>query len=493
MGTSFIYLLLVVGYFAILFAISYVTGKDSSNDAFFLGKKQSPWYIVAFGMIGASLSGVTFISIPGVIGNVDALNGQFSYMQVALGYMLGYFIIATVLMPLYYRLNLTSIYSYLEQRFGIRSYKTGASFFLISRTIGAAFRLYLVAIALQLFIFDDMGVHFVLTVLFTLLLIWIYTLKGGIRTIVWTDTLQTTFMLLAMLASVWWIASELGLGLGGIVTAISESNYSTMFFWDYNEARFFPKQFFGGAAIAVAMTGLDQDMMQKNNSCKNIGEAQKNMYTFSAILLVVNLLFVSLGALLYLYVNAKGIDISALKTTDYLYPTLALDHFPMFLGVIFFIGLTAAAYSSADSALTALTTSFCVDFLDFKKKENSVAAKDLERTRYKVHIGFTFVLFFVILFFKYALSQDVITKLFVIATYTYGPLVGLFFFGIFVPKRQIKDKLAPAVCIVSVVLTYMLKNYLAPQLGDFQIGFELLIYNGLMTFVGLWLISEESE
>ena len=241
------------------------------------------------------------------------------------------------------------------------------------------------------------------------------------------------------------------------------------------------------------MTGLDQDMMQKNNSCKNIGEAQKNMYTFSAVLFFVNLLFVSLGALLYLYVQANGIDVTALATTDYLYPTLALDHFPMFLGVIFFIGLTAAAYSSADSALTALTTSFCVDFLDIKKKEGTVPQKELERTRYQVHIIFTFVLFLVILFFKYALTQDVITKLFVIATYTYGPLVGLFFFGILVPKRTIKDNLAPVVCLISVALTYLLKNYGAPLLGDFQIGFDLLIYNGLMTFIGLWLISEERE
>ena len=256
MSTSLFFLLLIAGYFAILFVISYFTGKDSSNDAFFLGKKESPWYVVAFGMIGASLSGVTFISVPGVVGNVDALNGQFSYMQVALGYLLGYWVIATILMPLYYRLNLTSIYTYLEQRFGTVSYKTGASFFLISRTIGAAFRLYLVAIALQLFIFDELGVHFVLTVLFTLILIWIYTLRGGIRTIVWTDTLQTTFMLLAMLASIWWISGELGLGLSGIASAISESDYSTMFFWDWKEARFFPKQFFWWGSYSHCHDGL---------------------------------------------------------------------------------------------------------------------------------------------------------------------------------------------------------------------------------------------
>lgn len=477
---------IILAYFIVLFIISWLTGRGSSNEDFFIGGKQSPWYLVAFGMIGASLSGVTFISIPGVIGNLESINGQFSYMQVVLGYLVGYFVIATVLMPLYYRLNLTSIYTYLEKRFGFWSYKTGAGFFLISRTIGAAFRLYLVAIVLQLFVFDEWGVPFIVNVFFTLLLILVYTLRGGIKTIVWTDTLQTTFMLLAVFITIYWIGSDLGLGMGELFTAIQESPYNQLFFWEASEGRYFFKQFFSGVFIAIVMTGLDQDMMQKNNSCKNIGEAQKNMFSFSVVLLVVNFLFVGLGALLYIYANTKGIELPT--KTDQVFPQLALKHFPPIVGVTFLIGLIAAAYSSADSAITALTTSFCVDFLGFEKKQGRVADRQLQKTRYAVHIVFTFLVLAVILIFKYVLAEEVISAVFRVAGYTYGPLLGLYAFGLFVKNRTIRDNFAPIICIVAPILAYIINVNSEAWLGG-KLGFAVLILNGALTFIGLWLIS----
>ncbi len=479
---------IIIVYMLVLFCISWLTGKDSSNSAFFLGKKESPWYVVAFGMIGASLSGVTFISIPGVIGNFSSVNGQFSYMQIALGYMVGYAVIALVLMPMYYRLNLTSIYTYLEKRFGTWSYKTGAAFFLLSRTIGASFRLFLVALVLQQFVFDELGVHFVVNVLFTLLLIWLYTLKGGIRTIVWTDTLQTTFMLLAVFATLYWIGKDLGWGISGMVSAVADSDYSKMFFGDVAQDKFFLKQFMSGAFIAICMTGLDQDMMQKNNSCKNIGEAQLNMFSFSVVLFFVNLLFVSLGALLYLYAEAKGFMLVPART-DHMFPTMAIEYFPPFIGVVFLIGLIAAAYSSADSALTALTTSFCIDFLGFEKKAlTGTSDKELENTRYKVHIGFTILVLLVIIIFNYVLEREVISSLFMVATYTYGPLLGLYAFGLFIKDRQIRDSiLVPIICIAAPLTGYLLNTY-----TPINLGFAVLLLNGMLTFAGLWAISEKA-
>ncbi|MGB0840292.1 MAG: sodium:solute symporter [Chitinophagales bacterium] len=476
---------LIGAYFMLLYGISLWTGKDNSNEAFFIGKKESPWYLVAFGMIGASLSGVTFISVPGVVGNLESINGAFSYMQVVLGYLLGYFIIATVLMPMYYRMNLTSIYTYLEKRFGFWSYKTGASFFLLSRTIGAAFRLFLVALVLQKFVFDAWGVPFEINVLFTLILIWIYTSRAGIRTIVWTDSLQTSFMLLAVITTVYYIAQSMGLGFSGMISTIQESNYSQMFFFDdFNEGNHFIKQFLSGAFIAVVMTGLDQDMMQKNNSCKNIKEAQLNMFSFSVVLLFVNLLFVSLGALLYIYAAQNGIGIP--ERTDELFPSLAIEHFPPAIGIIFLIGLIAAAYSSADSALTALTTSFCVDFLDFEKKEASELNK---RTRYLVHIGFTLLVFAVIVVFYRLLDKDVISAVFRIAGYTYGPLLGLYALGLFT-KRQVPDTAAVvAVCVASPILCYLLNANSEAIFNGYKFGFELLLVNGFLTFAGLFLLS----
>lgn len=474
----------VVGYFLVLLAIAWFTGRKGDNKSFFIGRKDSPWYLVAFGMVGASLSGVTFISIPGVIGNLGSVNGQFSYMQMVLGYLVGYTFIALVLMPLYYRMNLTSIYTYLERRFGFWSYKTGSAYFLLSRVIGASFRLFLVAIVLQRFVFDHWGIHFAFTVALTLFLIWVYTFKGGIRTIVFTDTMQTLFMLIAVGLTIYFIADGLQLSFGELLTTIKDSPYSQMFFWDPKADNYFWKQFLAGAAIATVMTGLDQDMMQKNNSCRNIKEAQYNMFSFSIILVVVNFMFVGLGALLYIYSNAKGIAIP--ERTDYLFPTLAIQHFTPVAGAVFLLGLIAAAYSSADSALTSLTTAFCIDFLDFEKKDTENPR--LIKTRYLVHVGFTVILFGTILSFKYLLNEDVVSSLFKIAGFTYGPLLGLFFFGILL-NRTVKDNWVPLVCIVAPVVCYVLNANSVAWLGGYQFGFEILILNGLLTFLGLMLIS----
>lgn len=479
----------VLGYFALLLLVAWFTSRESNNKSFFIGSKSSPWYLVAFGMIGASMSGVTFISIPGAVGNAASANYAFGYMQMALGYVLGYAVIALVLMPLYYRLNLTSIYSYLEQRFGTLSHKTGAAFFLLSRTIGSAFRLFLVAIVLQKFVFDAMGVAFPITVAFTLFLIWIYTRRSGIHTVVWTDTLQTACMLLAVALTVYFISDEMGLTVGGLIEQVKDSPYSQTFFWDAKADNYFWKQFIGGALIAIVMTGLDQDMMQKNNSCKNIGEAQLNMFSFSIVLVFANLMFVSLGAMLYLYAESKGITTPA--KTDYLFPTLALQYFHPVAGVVFLIGLIAAAFSSADSALTALTTSVCVDFLGFEK-EQLKTEEELVKTRQGVHIGVTVAMFLVIIVFRYLLKEDVVSAVFKIAGFTYGPLLGLFTFGI-LTKRVVIDKLAPIVCIVAPIICVVLNTYSTQWFGGYKFGIEILLLNGLLTFIGLLLISKGSN
>ena len=476
------------GYFLLLILISFLTGSDDNNESFFLGKRQSPWYVVAFGMIGASLSGVTFISVPGWVAT-----SQFAYMQMVLGYLVGYAVIGIVLMPLYYRLNLTSIYTYLEQRFGFWSYKMGAGFFLLSRIIGASFRLYLVAMVLQLTVFDALGetmplfrdVPFVLTVVITIALIWLYTFKGGIKTIIWTDTLQTLFMLLSVGITVYLIADAMGLSLGGMVDTISASDYGQMFFFDdFANKNHFVKQFVGGAFIAIAMTGLDQDMMQKNLSCKTVGDAQKNMFWFSAVLVVVNLVFLALGALLYLYAGQMGVAIP--EKAGQLFPMIALGGYlgPL-VGVLFILGLIAAAYSSADSALTALTTSFCVDFLNISKKP----ASEQVRLRKLVHIAMSVVLVITIVIFEAVSNDSVIAELFTVATFTYGPLLGLYFFGLFT-KRPVRDNLVPIVCIAAPVVCIVLKANSVDWFGGYQMGFELLPLNGALTFLGLLTISQ---
>jgi solute:Na+ symporter, SSS family len=479
----YLILFIILAYFGMLLVISHFTSRGANNDSFFTGNKQSPWYVVAFGMIGASLSGVTFISVPGWVGT-----SQFSYMQMVLGYLVGYFVIATVLMPLYYRLNLTSIYAYLGQRFGPASLKTGSSFFLLSRIIGSAFRLYLVAIVFEL-IFEKLGIQvpFVVTVLITIGLIWLYTFKGGIKTIIWTDTLQTFFMLLAVGITVYLIASEMNLGFSGLLATVQNSDFSQVWFFDdWNDPRHFGKQFISGAFIAIVMTGLDQDMMQKNLSCRSIGEAQKNMFTFSVVLVFVNLMFLVLGALLFLFAASKGIAIP--ERTDYLYPMIALDgHLGQAVGILFILGLIAAAYSSADSALTALTTSFSVDILDVEKQPEAVQ----ERTRKIVHVGISLVMVIVIVVFRAINDDSVIQNVFTVAGFTYGPLLGLYAFGLFL-NRRVADRWVPVICVAAPIISFILNTNSVEWFNGFKFGFFILIVNGVLTFTGLWAISRKA-
>lgn len=474
-------LLLIAGYFGLLVLISYFTNRGGSNADFFKASKQSPWYLVAFGMIGASLSGVTFISVPGWV-EVS----QFSYMQVVFGYIVGYFVIGTILLPLYYRLNLTSIYTYLGERFGNYSYKTGASFFLISRIVGCAFRLYLVAIVLQHIVFDSIGVPFWVTVSATILLIWIYTFKSGIKTIVWTDTFQTLFMLLALGVAIYYVSEDLGLNFANIVDYVSQSKFSKMFFFDdYKSNDYFWKQFLSGAFIAIVMTGLDQDMMQKNLTCRNLKEAQKNMFWFTIVLTIVTFIFLLLGLLLTEYALQHGI----MANGDQLFPEIATSGELGFgIAIFFILGLVAAAYSSADSALTALTTSFSIDILEIEKKYSE--AKQV-KIRKQVHILISLVLIATILVFKYVIADaSVIAKLFVFAGYTYGPLLGLYSFGLF-SKWKVKDKLVPAVAILSPILSYIISLYSLEKF-NFEWGFFILILNGALTYLGLLLIKKKT-
>ncbi len=469
-------------YFAALIFISYLTSRGADTNTFFTANRQSPWYLVAFGMIGASLSGVTFISVPGNVGKIG-----FSYFQIVIGYLFGYWVIMGVLMPLYYRLNLVSIYTYLEQRFDPWAYKTGALFFLISRTIGSSLRLFLAATVLQLFLFDAWGVPFFVTVATTIALIWIYTFKGGIKTIVWTDTFQTFFLVTAVAVTVWMISSELGMGFSEVVTAIDNKGYLKIFhFDDVNSTLFFPKQFFGGAFIAITMTGMDQEIMQKNLTCKNLGEAQKNMFWFSLTLVIVNLLFLTLGALLYIYSEQKGIALPVYS--DELFPRLAFNELGPFVGIMFLLGITASSYASADSALAGLTTSFCIDFLNFKDKQETVK----QRQKFIVHIGFSVLFLIIIVIFKEINERSVIDAVLNVAGYTYGPLLGLFSFGLFT-KLPAKGPAVLVICILSPLLSYFISTYAPVIFNGYKIGIEILIINGMITFLGLLLIGKKSQ
>ncbi|PQJ73447.1 sodium:solute symporter [Polaribacter butkevichii] len=470
-------LLLIVAYFSVLIFISYITGKSADNKTFFKANNSSPWYLVAFGMIGASLSGVTFISVPGWI---EAQS--MSYFQMVLGYVLGYAVIGLVLLPLYYKLNLTSIYSYLDDRFGNYSYKTGASFFLLSRVVGAAFRLFLVANVLQVILFDAYGIPFWVTVSITILLIWLYTFKGGIKTIVWTDTLQTLFMLVAVGVCIYTISGEME--IDNLFTYVADSELSkTFFFEDVNAGNYFWKQFLSGAFIAVVMTGLDQDMMQKNLTCRNLKDAQKNMFWFTIVLVIVNFFFLALGVLLTDYAQQNGID----AHKDQLFPIIATQgNLGLATALFFLLGLIAAAYSSADSALTSLTTSFSIDILEIDKKKEK---NEQEKIRKKIHIMFSFILIATILIFKYFIADaSVIAKIFTFAGYTYGPLLGLYAFGMFT-KMNVKDKIVPAICFIAPVLTFVISYYSKEKLG-FDFGFFVLVLNGALTFIGLYLIKK---
>lgn len=471
--TPLLILAVIAAYFIFLMAIAQITKGNSDNTAFFTGNKNSPWFLVAFGMIGASLSGVTFISIPGGVGK-----SAFAYMQIVLGYLVGYFIIAKVLIPTYYRLNLISIYSYFTERFGEFSKITASSFFLLSKIVGASFRIFLVAGVMQYFVFDYYQIPFIATTAFTILLIWIYTFQGGIKTIVFTDTLQTLFMLASLVICIFVLGSKLG-GLNVVWQNLEEAGVTkTFFFNDFSENKLhFFKQFLSGALIALVMTGLDQDMMQKNLTCKNIEDAQKNVMTMSLSLLPVNLLFLILGGILYLYAQTFQIEIPA--RADYLFPEIAFNHLPLWGGIVFLLGLTAAAYSSADSALAALTTAFCVDFLGMEKKPKPSDNK----TRRLIHIGFSILLILVVWAFDKLGDESVINQIFTLAGYTYGPLLGLFSFGL-LTKRKVIDKLVPLICIASPLLTFFIGKY-SPEYLGYTFGFELLLVNGLLTFSGL--------
>jgi Na+/proline symporter len=470
-------------YTSILFAVTWLTARKADNQSFFIGNKVSPWFVVAYGMIGASLSGVTFMSLPGWVKET-----QFSYMVVVIGYLFGYFVIATVLLPLYYKLKLTSIYSYLDQRFGFWSYKTGAGFFILSRTLGASLRMYLVINVLQIFVFDAWHVPFWINVMVFILLIILYTLKGGIRTIIWTDTLQTTFMLLAVILSVIYISRNMHVSIPGLVSEVKNSSVSRMFIMDWHHERFFLKQFFSGMFITIVMTGLDQEMMQKNLSCRNIREAQKNMFTFSGILVFVNLLFLFLGALLLIYVQSRAVSV---KTSDDIFPTVALMYLGPVAGIVFLIGLISAAFPSADGALTSLTTSVSIDFLNLEKR-TGISEQSKRHIRYIVHISIALVFFVSVLMFSKLSDRAVIDKLFTIAGYTYGPLLGLYSFGLFT-RRKVNDRLTPAIAIISPMICFFLSRYSQVLFNGYKFGFELLLLNGLLTFMGLLIFSSNKD
>lgn len=490
-----ILLAFIIGYFLMLISISFFTSKKSSdNSTFFIANRNSKWYLVAFGMIGTALSGVTFISVPGQVGSLAG--HQFEYFQFVIGNALGFIVVATVLLPLYYRMNLTSIYSYIERRLGVVSYKTAAGIFLLSRTIGSAFRLYLVVIVLQKFIFDSYGVPFFATVLISLGLIWLYTFKGGLKTIIITDTLQTTFLVLSVVLTIYFICSSLDLGFVEAFETIKTSGYSKIFFFDDFVSNKFhiSKQIIGGMFVTIAMIGLDQDLMQKNLSCKNIGEAQKNMFTFTGIFLVINLFFLSVGALLYVYANKNGIaipvDATGSPRTDFLFPEIALNHLTVVPAIVFMLGLTAATFATTDSALTALTTSFCVDFLGFDKKEDINSKKSINQ-RHIVHVSFSLLMFFTVILFNEVNNKAVVSAIFTVASYTYGPLLGLYSFGLLVKSRGINDKLVPIICVLSPAICFFLNQNSKSLLGGYIFDNELILINGLITFVGLLVISNK--
>ena len=483
MSPTIIFLVFLI-YTALLFLIAWITSRRADNETFFTANRSSPWFVVAYGMIGASLSGVTFISVPGWVGST-----QFSYLVVVLGYILGYYAIAFILLPLYYRLKLISIYTYLESRFGFYSYKTGSLFFLISRTIGASLRLFLVVNVLQVFVFDEWGIPFYATTALFIILIWLYTVRGGIKTIVWTDTLQTTFMLLSLVITIFLISDALGFTFSELFKQVKESEYSKVFYFtEWQDKRYFLKQFLSGIFIAIVMTGLDQDMMQKNLTCKTLRDAQKNVITLGWILIPVNIIFLIMGASLYIYATNTGVSIPSL--TDNFFPQIAFNHLSVLAGLTFFIGLMSAAYSSADSAITALTTSFSVDFLGIKRR--NLDEKKATRIRKVVHISVSLVVFIVIVLFRLINDQAVISKVFTIAGYTYGPLLGLFAFGLFT-KYLIRDKWVPLIVIISPVICYVISIFSEHLLFGYRFGFELLIMNGALTFAGLWIVKKKGK
>ena len=484
---SLLILSVFVIYTVLILFIAHVTSRKSTNETFFTGNRKSPWFVVAYGMIGASLSGVTFMSVPG-----DVYTGQFTYFGIVLGYIIGYAVIALILLPLYYKLNLTSIYSYLEMRFGKHSEKTGAAFFILSRLLGSALRMYLVVFVLYEFVFKAWGIPFWVPAVIFIALILVYTFKGGIKTVVWTDTLQTTFLLLAAIITVVCILKELNISIPDLLKASSDQGYTRLFETDANRPNFWLKQIISGAFITIVMTGLDQDMMQKNMTCKNLRAAQKNVMTSSILFIFVNIIFLCLGASLIYYAQQTGFQLptndSGVVVNDKIFPSIAFG-FSKFTSIVFVIGLVAAGYSSADGTLTALTTTFCYNFLDFGSKKDISEEVKLNK-RKQIHIIFAILYLLVIIAFRPFHDQSLINKVFQIASYTYGPLLGLYTFGLFVKKRKPIDKIVPYIAIASPILSYLLNLYSKQIFNGYQFGFEILIVNGLITFMALLAISK---
>ena len=470
-------MIIIALYFGVLMFISHLTSKDADNKTFFTAGKSSPWYVVAFGMVGVLLSGVTFLSVPGLVEDK-----QFSYLQMVFGNVVGYVLIAFILLPLYYKMNLTSIYEYLGERFGPSTRKTGSFFFLLSRVIGASFRLFLVALVLHELVAAQYNIHFSVTVAVTIALIWVYTYRGGIKTVVWTDTLQTGFMVIALIAFLWWLSSQLG-GVSETLSTISDKGLNKTFFFDFSDPRSFLQNFISGIFITLVMNGLDQDIMQKNLTCKNVGEAKKNLLSLSVVFLIVNILFMFLGAMLTLYADSAGLGVEK----DTLFLGVAKSA-PTFLFVLFLLGVIAAAYSSADSALTSLTTSFCVDFMDLESK----TASERELIRKRVHVIFSVILLVVIIIFSSINDKSVIFQLFKAAGYTYGPLLGFFAFGM-LTKLKVSDRLIPIIGIACPLISYGLNYFSKQLLNGYQIGFEILLVNGGLTFLLMFLCNVGKE
>lgn len=500
----------VIGYFVLLLVVAWVTSRNSNNDSFFIGNRNSNWMLVAFGMVGTSLSGVTFVSVPGTVGAFagNAYKG-FAYFQVVIGYIFGYLVVAFVLLPLYYRMNLTSIYNYLQKRFGTIAYKTGALFFIISRTVGATARLFLVIFVLQHFILESFGVPFVVTALIILLMILMYTFEGGVKTIVYTDTLQTTLMLAGLVVTVVYILNNMHISVGEAMHKLSDKGYTTIFNTDVKSGGFFLKQIIGGMFITISMFGLDQEMMQKNISVKTLKDSQKNMITFNLVSAGVNFLFLLLGGLLYLYAMDHGAEYSQLTNAagatkmqllsngkdimgDELFPTMALHFMPQAISIIFIIGLISALFPSADGALTALTSSFCIDILGLKRRDD-LSEKQQKKIRLTVHLSFTFIFLICIMIFYQIGDRSIIDKILTLAGYTYGPLLGLFAFGILSKRTLPSTILITVICLSAPVICYFLSQHAAQWFNGYQIGIELLIINGLLTYLGLLSISKKPE
>ncbi len=469
----------VLIYFTGLLIVAWYTSRNSNNDSFFIGNRSSNWLLVALGMVGTSMTGVTFLSVPGTVGS-----NNFGYFQIVIGYWLGYFVVAFVLLPLYYRLHLTSIYDYLNQRFGMVAYKTGSLFFILSRTLGATARLYLVINVLQIFILDNMGVPFWLTTLVVLLMILLYTYEGGVKTIVFTDMLQTVFMLIALVVCIIYVMKYLDVSFAQTMDQLSLKGYTNIFNGDIHSSTFWVKQIIGGAFITIAMTGLDQEMMQKNISVKRLKDSKKNIFTFSTIMVIVNLLFLFLGGLLYLLAASNNLNVKG----DDLFPEIALYYLPAWVSVIFVIGIISTIFPSADGAITALTSSFCIDMLGLKRQANMTEQK-MKKIRMIVHLSFSGIFLFCILVFKLIDNKSIIDVLLKLAGYTYGPLLGLFSFGILTKRNLPKGFSTLVICLLAPVLCYLLHLYNAEILGGFKIGIEMLVLNGLFTFLGLWMIS----